>query len=352
MPAIVNRNVSNGSVQDRMKRDIIDQINSGTLKPGDALYSTKKMSEIYKVSLVTAHKALKDLTARKYLIRQNGKGTFIAKRETISSFTNVGVPVYLQHNPFHVHMIEAISDQALKNKISIVLGQGSNEKQFIDKLTRNNISTMIRFPRDIAEESQIWKLLTKQKIQTVILNDFWLNGGSFSSVRTDEEYGIKKVMDHLISLGHRKIIFLDEDRDEQRIGAFNAYYQSLLVHNISFTPKRIMYVNDYKRDSEELVKKLLQLGTAVVVTYDLYAIRIMNALKKAGVKIGKDFSVAGFDGIAEAEKEDLTTLEQPIELLVEHAFKILDRKSQDAKPEKVSIKPKLIIRNSTGKLRK
>ena len=350
MNVIANKVSAQAPIQEKIKADIIAQITSGALNPGDSLFSTQKMSEIYNVSLVTAHKALKDLTAQKYLIRQNGKGTFVAERTSKTSFSKVGVPVYLQHNPFHVHMIEAISDQALKRKVSIVLGQGKKKKEFIDKLVSNDISTMIRFPRNSVEESLTWELIKAKNINSVTVNDFWLDGGPFPSVRTDEEYGIKKVMEHLISVGHRDIIFFDEDSLEPRIGAFNAYYQSLMLHNIPFDPKRVMHYYNYRKDPKEMVRDLSRLGTAVVATYDIYAITIINALKEEGIKVGKDYSVVGFDGIEDAESYGLTTVEQPVDLLIEHAFRILDERVEGIAPEKLSIKPTLIIRDSTGRV--
>ena len=351
MNAIVNRDASQTPAQEVIKADIIAQIASGALKPGDSLYSTRKLSDIYNVSLVTAHKALQDLTRQKYLVRQNGKGTFVAERHPIRAFEKVGVPVYLQHNPFHVHMIEAISDQALKRGVSIVLGQGGKKKEFIEKLVENDISTMIRFPRNSVEESLTWDLLKKKKIKTVVVNDFWLDGGPFPCVRTDEGEGIRQIMEHLISLGHREIVFFDEDASEPRLGAFNAYYQSLMIHNIPFEPKRVMYYYDYQRNSDRMLEDILNLGTAVVATYDIYAMEIIDGLKKEGVTVGKEYSVAGFDGIEEAERYDLTTVEQPVDLLIERAFELLDKRSEENDPEKISLRPRLIIRNSTGKRR-
>ena len=348
MYAIVDKESSQKSIQDKIKSDIIHQIESGELKPGDVLYSTQKMSNIYNVSLVTAHKALQDLTRRKYLVRENGKGTYVADRKNPSTFTKIGVPVYLQHNPFHVHMIEAISDQALKHDINLVLGQGSREQEFIDKLVNNDISTLIRFPRNSIKESLVWKSLENNRIRTVIVNDFWLDGGPFPSVRTDELDGVRQAMEHLISLGHSEIVFFDENKIEQRVGAFNAYYQSLLLHNIPFDATRVLYMDEYKGKSGELVKDLMRQGTAVVTTYDVFAIRIIEALRNEGVQVGEEFSVTGFDGIEDAENFDLTTVEQPVNLLIERAFKMLDAYIPGAKPEKSTVKPKLKTRGSTA----
>jgi LacI family transcriptional regulator len=100
-----------------------------------------------------------------------------------------------------------------------------------------------------------------------------------------------------------------------------------------------------------MVDNLLRLGTAVVATYDIYAINIINLLKEAGVEVGKDYSVTGFDGIEDAEVCGLTTVEQPVEDLIKNAFRMLDERLEGEAPEKLLIKPKFIIRSSTGKLK-
>lgn len=347
MLAVKNKK-EHSSVGDKMRKDIISKIKAGELKPGEALLSTQKLAELYQISLVTAHLVLKELTEKNVLVRKKGKGTFIAERNKKSSLTKLGVPVYLQNNPFHVEMIEEISEQAMKCGTALLLGRACNEFDFYEKLLKNNVPAVIRYPNLIAREPEVWNLLMEKNIKPVIINDFWLNGGPFPCVRTDEEHGVEAIMEHLISLGYKKIILLDEEESERRLGFFNAYYKILLKHGIPFDPSLVKYIHNYGgfSISRDLVEDLLKTGTAVVTVYDKYAINIIEHLKDMGLQAGSDLSVTGFDGVYESENFGLTTVKQPIKEIVENAFRILNF-PHDV-PEKIQLKPACLFRSSTG----
>lgn len=332
----------------QMVDSIKSQIKKRQLKPGDSLISTSALARQYGISLVTAHRALQMLAEEEYIVRINGKGTFVADQKQTESFDSLGLTISATSNPWHVDLIEAISAQAMKYEVKLVIGQGEREHEHIDKLASRKIDAMIRYPFLVIEEKDIWKHLQEKKIRTVIINDFWLNGGPFAHVHTDEAEGVKQMIDHLIGLGHKKIAFLDESRKSPRINAYNAYCHSLLLHGISIEEQKVMYMSDYSYlvTQKNFIDDLLKSCTAVFVTYDCYAVPILKILKERGLVPGKDFSVAGFDDIPKAEVWGLTTVRQNKEELVKHAFRILDARQYI--PEKISVKPDCIFRTSTG----
>jgi len=54
------------------------QIEDGRLKPGDSIVPERKMAELYKVSVGTVRQAIASLVTEGFLIRRQGKGTFVA----------------------------------------------------------------------------------------------------------------------------------------------------------------------------------------------------------------------------------------------------------------------------------
>lgn len=63
-------------------RDIlVDQIESGTLSPGDALPGERTLAEMYDVSRVTIRKCIGNMVEEGYLIRHRGKETVVASRK-------------------------------------------------------------------------------------------------------------------------------------------------------------------------------------------------------------------------------------------------------------------------------
>ncbi len=61
-----------------VRRQIADAIRSGEWRPGEALPPEKKLSERFGVSMGTLRRAVDELTATGLLVRQQGRGTFVA----------------------------------------------------------------------------------------------------------------------------------------------------------------------------------------------------------------------------------------------------------------------------------
>jgi GntR family transcriptional regulator len=63
----------------RIEQEILEQIQSGVLKPGDQLPSEAELAECHGVSRITAKRALDDLVQQGRAFRQQGRGTFVAR---------------------------------------------------------------------------------------------------------------------------------------------------------------------------------------------------------------------------------------------------------------------------------
>lgn len=60
--------------------DIVRDIDSGFYGAGERIPSEEDLRDIYKVSRVTIRRSLSELTKRGYLVKQQGKGTFVQKK--------------------------------------------------------------------------------------------------------------------------------------------------------------------------------------------------------------------------------------------------------------------------------
>lgn len=77
----------------QIKTRLLEQIEAGQLKPGDRVPSERELTERYGVSRMTARQALVELETQGYLVRVQGRGTFVATPKleqtlaTLTSFT-------------------------------------------------------------------------------------------------------------------------------------------------------------------------------------------------------------------------------------------------------------------------
>lgn len=63
----------------QIKEEMRAAIENGSLKHGDKIPAEPELSEQYNVSRITVRKAISDLVSEGYLIKKQGKGTFVSK---------------------------------------------------------------------------------------------------------------------------------------------------------------------------------------------------------------------------------------------------------------------------------
>jgi len=61
----------------RIAKDVIDDINDGTLQPGDKLPSTTDLCEEYEVSTTVVHQAMMILATLGYIVGRPGLGRYV-----------------------------------------------------------------------------------------------------------------------------------------------------------------------------------------------------------------------------------------------------------------------------------
>jgi len=94
--------------------------------------------------------------------------------------------------------------------------------------------------------------------------------------------------------------------------------------------------------------------TAIVAINDMYALGAYAGVRSAGLKVGGDVSIIGFDDImlAGLVEPGLSTIRQPIRLMAKSAVDLLvGRLHLDTDAGRVArgdFKPELVVRTSTG----
>lgn len=91
---------------------------------------------------------------------------------------------------------------------------------------------------------------------------------------------------------------------------------------------------------------------AVFAVSDIMAMGVLDALRLGGIAVPDAIAVVGFDGLAEAARPiyDLTTIEQPLTLMVRRAFEMLAARSGNHQlpDESISLRGRLVRRGSSG----
>lgn len=88
--------------------------------------------------------------------------------------------------------------------------------------------------------------------------------------------------------------------------------------------------------------------TAILVTADLLALGVLDAIRQRGLEPGRDISVVGFDDIPEAASARLTTIRQPALDKGRIAGRLLLEPPESEGERQVVLPTQLIVRASTG----
>lgn len=180
----------------------------------------------------------------------------------------------------------------------------------------------------------------------------------FAWVDVDGADGIRQAVKHLVALGHRRIACLAWPEDSLT-GQYRleGYRSAMADAGQSVHPDWVIRTENFHDHAYRHTQTWLAMPadtrpTAVVALTDLMAIGVMNAAADAGLEVGRDLAVVGFDNapIANFLRPPLTSLRQPIaqvgQLAVDMLIDLVHGKKPD--PYQVLLKPELVIRDSTA----
>jgi DNA-binding LacI/PurR family transcriptional regulator len=151
---------------------------------------------------------------------------------------------------------------------------------------------------------------------------------SFAMVDVDNGFGIRAALDHLWSLGHRKIAFLGGDTLQDIRERRAAYEEYMAERGIDLPHAYIQPLPNTTSAGEVALDKLLRLAeppTAIVAATDVLAIGLIHAAYERGIAVPGDLSVVGFDDIplASVSVPGLTTVRMPTARMIETAVDIV-----------------------------
>ncbi len=143
---------------------------------------------------------------------------------------------------------------------------------------------------------------------------------SIDCVDVDHYAGIASIVEHLVEAGHRRIGFYTKHYAVEASWSFrrySAFVEKMTRLKLKISPKDVVGMFPSSADSmeegtDDVVKRTRDGVTAWVCAADHQAYDLIHGLESNGLKVPKDVSVTGFDGIERSGNEPaLTTVEIP-----------------------------------------
>lgn len=162
-------------------------------------------------------------------------------------------------------------------------------------MLKQNVSGILFLSESIFDIEKLRVLFktTQTKLVMITLNNL-IN--FCDTISTNNSLGVQMAVNHLYSLGHRKIAFIGEPNTQYRKKEFISVMRD---YNIPLDERYIVEIDARFEECGYLgMKKLLELDdfpTACFAAYDNIAYGAMKALHEAGKSIPKDISIIGVD---------------------------------------------------------
>jgi LacI family transcriptional regulator len=319
------------------------------------------------VSVGTASQALRENPAVRDATRRRVQGVAARLRYQPSALARglvtrrthtVGLLISDISNPFFIRAVRAIEDSAQENGYNVILcntdEDPAKETQYLRVLIEKRVDGIIL--ATTAGSLQAVRDVRWRRIPLVLF-DRELPRVAADTVKVDSVLGGRLATDHLLSLGHQRIAIIHgpvvRSTGAERL---QGYLNSLQEAGMRPQPALIREGN-FKADSgRELAQRLLDLSpppTALFCTNNLMTVGALQTLGERGVRIPQDLSLVGYDDMEwwTLTHPPLTTVGQPVYELGREAMRLVLAQIQTPgrrRPQRVVLKPELILRNSCG----
>ena len=244
-------------------------------------------------------------------------------------------------NPFFTLIVRGAEDVARRGGYRIILcdtrADLTIERGVIEEMLAHRVDGIAIAPVSDRSKPHLQRLAS-YGVQFVLI-DRTVAGIESDVVLGDNVGGARRLVEHLISLGHRRIGFITEADDvstarDRRQG----YEAALAAAGIDVDPSLVVRSRPDPAGGLEGMRPLLELGvppTAVFAVNNLVAVGAIEAVRAAGLEVPDDVAIVCFDDIEHASRlyPFLTVMAQPAETLGTLGTQLLLERIEGRAPE-------------------
>lgn len=264
-------------------------------------------------------------------------------------------------NPFYTTIARGAEDAALRAGYRLLFANSdedyAKEKGYVDMMLSTRVDGVLFAPTgDYSLENLLQ--LQKHNIPFVVL-DREIPGIEADLVLGDSKEGARKLVEHLIELGHRRIAMINGSPDVSTARLrYTGYREAHLLSGLAVEDSLVIHRNFRDFQDESALDALIHHEnppTAIFAANNMLAIGAIQALRKRGLQVPSDLSLVCFDdfGHTDVLNPFLTVASQPayqfgalgMQLLIE---RIEGEATQEHR--KMILPSELLIRASTQAL--
>jgi LacI family transcriptional regulator len=301
-----------------------------------------------KVSAKRKHAVESAIAKLDFHPNQAARGLALGKSMTI------GVITQAIDSPFYGEGLRGIEHHLQQNGYAALFMSGNwnedDEARCMRELLARRVDGIIIFSGRLKDVA----LAGYAKKVPIVLSGRGLKASGVFSLPIEDRQGAMLATQHLVELGHRRIVFisgtLDHPDAQERL---NGYRRALAEAGVPYDPKLVVAGDWHEEGGAEATKRLLALNipfTALFCVNDQTAYGACLALHRAGLNVPRDVSVVGFDDLHSSEYRvpPLTTVRQSIRLLGERSAEAMLQLLKGERPRAALPPVELMVRESTA----
>ncbi len=270
----------------------------------------------------------------------------------------VGVVVPDLTNPIFPPIIRGIEDTLVDAGYTAILANSDNdiarERTIVETMRARHIDGLIL--ATAGRHAPVVEACLEDGVPLVLIHRT-ADLRDVSTVTVDDAIGMRLLIRHLVSLGHRRIAHIAGPQHYSTgKNRYEGFQRALKEHGIEPKPELTVHCETYsdlegKRAANVLLDRNPTI-TAIVAANDIIAIGCYDALDERGIDCPRQISVTGYNDIRFADKlrPALTTVRIPQHGAGAKAATILlGRLRDDTAPARSELmEPTLVIRKSTA----
>jgi GntR family transcriptional regulator of arabinose operon len=319
---------------------------TGRWAKGTRIPSETELTNHLKISRSTVRLALQQIELECLIERLPGKGTFVAYEPTIESPKQFIAFVTNDFaNAEAVNLLNGAEYEIRKAGYHVTFNNVQNDQEQIELLTRlheEKVAGLLIWPSTNRAEGHEEHAQTYQSVQLpIVFLDRVIPGVAGDCVTSDNYGGGSAIMQHLIELGHQRIVFLSHSRMDILPVAerYRAYQDTMWKAGLTPEPvwvigdgeigrtRALQASTDHKtlefQQIRDYVLNAPHRPTAIFALNDYVAILALRVMKHMNIKVPQQMSIVGFDDVDIAAH-----LEVPLTTVVQEQFRIGQRAAQ------------------------
>lgn len=250
-------------------------------------------------------------------------------------------------DPFVSGVLNGLSKELKKRNYFMMIQEEHDMEKVVQYASMWNMAGLILIGYC---EQDYEALRSRMHIPLVVLDAYTKNVHSFSDIGLDNITGGALAGKYLYEKGHRRILYLADNKEDCDYDRYVGMRRALEEKGVECKEEQYQLISCYREKRQQDMEELYQTFfakradeengyTAVFCASDMYAIELMNLLKDKGIKVPKEVSIVGFDGIPMGElvRPRLTSIRQDLGKRAVMAVELLEELMEGKKAARTEL---------------